>query len=486
MKNYLILESGNNYYLCSFSRKQILTLHPELHQMTLEKFNGVAKATIKNRKFYKKKLDFLKENGFFNEINPEFSFTERYTKDFIVRNFANCTQLTFEVTDICNLKCVYCAYGDLYNNFDYGKNKMMDFKMAKSIIDYLLPLWNSPQNVSHNVPISISFYGGEPLINFELIRQVVHYTKKLKLNHNYFKYSMTSNALLIDRHIDFLVESDFNILISLDGNEENNAYRKTTSGESSFFQVFNNIKLIQKKYPDFFEKNISFNAVLHSKNSFSDIYNFFKKEFDKNAQVSELSYVGVKEEKMEDFSKTYKNKRESLIHAPDYTAIIKDMIMDAPESQSLKNYLFANSGYVFNNLYDFLLENKDKKYLPTGTCLLFDRKLFICVDGKVLPCERIGQNYDFGHVTASGVDIDYKKIAEFVNSKINCLMKQCVNCFHIDYCPTCVFCAENVFIKHCENLTNKQAYTDNFAKSLGHLEKNKFLYRKIMEEISYE
>ena len=56
---------------------------------------------------------------------------------------ANTPQLTFEVTDACNLRCEYCAYGKLYSDYDVRSNKMLSVKTAERFIDYMTTLWNS-------------------------------------------------------------------------------------------------------------------------------------------------------------------------------------------------------------------------------------------------------------------------------------------------------------------------------------------------------
>lgn len=58
----------------------------------------------------------------------------------IYYSLANLRQITFEVTDACNLKCKYCGYGEFYDDYDRRSNKMMPFTMAKQVIDYLAPL----------------------------------------------------------------------------------------------------------------------------------------------------------------------------------------------------------------------------------------------------------------------------------------------------------------------------------------------------------
>jgi uncharacterized protein len=77
----------------------------------------------------------------------------------------------FEVVDFCNLECAYCTYGKFYNNYDRRERKTMSTTTAKTFLDYLLELLNSPLNQSHDRFINIGFYGREPLLNAPFIQK---------------------------------------------------------------------------------------------------------------------------------------------------------------------------------------------------------------------------------------------------------------------------------------------------------------------------
>lgn len=99
------------------------------------------------------------------------------TSYHVISALANLPQLVFEVTDACNLRCKYCAYGEFYEDYDCRENKMLSSENAISLINYLVEYWNSGYNFSAFSNISISFYGGEPLLNFHFIKTVVSYIK---------------------------------------------------------------------------------------------------------------------------------------------------------------------------------------------------------------------------------------------------------------------------------------------------------------------
>ena len=192
-------------------------------------------------------------------------------------------QLVFEVTERCNLDCNYCAYSELYRGNDSRKGKNISFAKAKLIIDYLYDLWKEDYSEGINRELTIGFYGGEPLMNVPFIKQVIDYVESLGLKKTgkICLYSMTTNAMLLDQYMDYLVEKDFRLLISLDGDEFGQSYRVDHSGKNSFDRVFRNINMLQKKYPDYFKSNIDFNSVLHNRNEVESIYKFICTQFDK-------------------------------------------------------------------------------------------------------------------------------------------------------------------------------------------------------------
>ena len=88
--------------------------------------------------------------------------------------------------------------------------------------------------------IRISFYGGEPLLNFKFIKEAVTLIKNLNVNKE-FSFSMTTNAIYLRKYIDFLAENKFDILVSIDGDRYEDSYRNFPNGNPSFNIVANNI-----------------------------------------------------------------------------------------------------------------------------------------------------------------------------------------------------------------------------------------------------
>ena len=229
----------------------------------------------------------------------------------------NTPQITFEVTDSCNLRCEYCAFGKLYADYDKREDKMMSTETAKRLIDYMAELWASPDNHSVNNNLYVGFYGGEPLLNMPFIEEVVDYLNAGG-HAKRFAYNMTTNAMLLERYMDFLVEHDFSLLISLDGNAENNSYRVKADGKPSFEQVTTSIDKLRASFPEYFAKKVNFNAVLHNRNSVDSTRSFIKEHYGKTPRIGDINGTGIRDNMKEEFKRMYRNSNESLLQNENY------------------------------------------------------------------------------------------------------------------------------------------------------------------------
>jgi uncharacterized protein len=399
---------------------------------------------------------------------------------------ANLKQLTFEVTDACNLRCKYCAYGEFYDDYDRRENKKISLSAAFKLIDYLSLLWDSAQNMSACRNVYISFYGGEPLLNMPFIKSVVEHIENLDCRRS-FTFTMTTNAVLLRRYMDYLAEHSFELLISLDGNEYNTSYRTNKSGEPAYPDIIKNVDILRDKYPDYFEQKVNFNAVLHNRNSVEEIYDFFKARYNKIPSIGELNSMGIRPDKADLFRETYRNKFDSLRQSENYEAIEQDMFIKSATVQSVTTFLHQYSGHVYHDYTDLLFGQSEKR-IPTGTCLPFGKKMFVTVNGKILPCERIGQQFALGSETESGVKLDLQSIANKYNAYYAKIDKQCAKCHNAQACIQCIFNLYDLEDNNpvCHGFMNEQRFAGYKARQMDFLRKHPEAYYRIMEEVVVE
>lgn len=447
---------------------------------------GIVKDTDYENGYDYQKYMFLKRNGFFDDAE-ESDLSGEIKPEDIRFTLANFRQLTFEVTDACNLRCEYCGYGKFYKNYDKRENKNLSINKAKKLIDYLLDFWNSDMNVSKEQNIYIGFYGGEPLLNMRVLREIVEYINNLDVKNNKFSFNITTNGVLLDKNMDFLAKHDFSTLISFDGDESNNGYRVFKDNTNSFKKVYDNVVLLREKHPKYFEKSVNFNAVLHNKNSVSEIHGFIKKHFNKLPSIGEINTNGIDESLKDEFWQTYKNTYESLYQAEDYRFLEKDMFIKLPTVQSIGTFLLRHNEHIYSDYNELLFKKNTGKIIPTGTCLPFSKKIFVTVNGKLLPCERIGQDNFLGYVDEDDVKLDFENIAEKYNNYYKRIRNLCKKCYRNKNCSQCIFNLDlNKEPLTCEGFMNINNYKGYIRQHIEAIEESPKYYSKIMTEVKVD
>lgn len=283
--------------------------------------------------------------------------------------------------------------------------------------------------------------------------------------------------------MDFLVDNNFYLLISLDGDEKNNVYRTYPNGKKAYKEIYINSVALKNKYPDYFENQVNFSAVLHNKNSVLEIYQFFKENFGKKPQIAELSPSGINPKFIDEFNQTYKNYFEGFEDEKKCSEIEKDIFASHPLVTSTRETIFRYSGYVFRKFSD-LLSLQEFKYMPTGTCMPFSRRIYVTAKGKILPCERIGHQYALGHLYRDKVEINFQRIAEMYNKYLGKLKNKCNLCYKIDGCSRCIFYLDlEKDNPSCDAFTDHRRFASEFSLAMSYLEKNPTSYARIMKEI---
>jgi uncharacterized protein len=139
--------------------------------------------------------------------------------------------LCLHVAHTCNLNCSYCfASQGKYQ----GDRALMSFEVGKRAFDFLIE--NS--GTRHN--LEVDFFGGEPLMNWDVVKQLVAYARSIEKQHNKnFRFTLTTNGILIDDEvIDFLNKEMSNVVLSLDGRKEvNDHFRRDYAGNGSYDKI---------------------------------------------------------------------------------------------------------------------------------------------------------------------------------------------------------------------------------------------------------
>ena len=149
--------------------------------------------------------------------------------------------LCLHIAHTCNLNCEYCfASQGKY----HGERAMMSFEVGKRAFDWLVENSGSRRN------LEVDFFGGEPLMNFDVVKQLVEYARSIeKEKGKNFRFTLTTNGVLVDDDvIDFCNKEMSNVVLSLDGRKEiHDRYRVDYAGNGSWEKIV-------PKFQNFVEK----------------------------------------------------------------------------------------------------------------------------------------------------------------------------------------------------------------------------------------
>ena len=139
--------------------------------------------------------------------------------------------LCLHVAHTCNLNCSYCFASQ--GRF-HGERSVMSFEVGKQALDFLVAHSGSRRN------LEVDFFGGEPLMNFDVVRQLTAYARSIeKEKGKRFRFTLTTNGMLIDDDvIDFANREMSNVVLSLDGRKEvHDRYRVDYAGIGSWEKI---------------------------------------------------------------------------------------------------------------------------------------------------------------------------------------------------------------------------------------------------------
>ena len=198
----------------------------EIVAAMLEKYRDVPAVTEQEIRDTLDDVAELKQQGklFSEDTYKDIAF------DFKKRNTV-IKALCLHVAHTCNLSCDYCfASQGKY----HGDRALMSFEVGRQALDFLI----ANSGTRHN--LEVDFFGGEPLMNWDVVKQLVAYGREQeKLHDKHFRFTLTTNGMLLnDEVIDFANKEMHNVVLSLDGRPEvHDRLRRTPNGKGSYDQI---------------------------------------------------------------------------------------------------------------------------------------------------------------------------------------------------------------------------------------------------------
>lgn len=336
-------------------------------------------------------------------------------------------QLILQVTRQCNLRCSYCTYSGNYYNRQHSDEKM-SFDIAQKAIDFYF------DHSFEKDSLIIAFYGGEPLLEFSLIKKCVEYSEAKTRDKEIHFYITTNGTLLRGQIASYLCEHNFHITISLDGYKEaHDTNRKFKNGIGSFDLIMENLQLI-KDYDSTFFETIRYNTVVSPKADWQKVFTFYSESELINSQHVKLTPVS-------DFCLVDKSIIEAneLFWIPyryEYMKFLLYLVGKLKGDDIQPSY--EKGMYDTKMLYKALQQhnNEQTEMHHGGPCLPGIQRLFVNVNGEFYPCERVSEIIPSMNIGSLDKGYDYEKICSLLNiGKVT--REKCLNCWNLRLCKIC-------------------------------------------------
>ena len=343
------------------------------------------------------------------------------------------------ITEQCNLRCSYCCYSGNYANNRRHSAKHMESRDIDSIFYFI-------DRMSPNRNIRISFYGGEPLLNYPLIQYAVELGYK-KWN-NKASFSITTNGVLLTSTvIDWIVVNNIELAISIDGTEEfHDKHRIDKRGRGSFSKIKTALLYLKTNYPEYYY-GITIMMTLPTFRS-----------------IGEIAEAWHNDSLLKDFSPTMINGL-----APNFGSKVKRIEYEEVCSIYTKLLDLYHQHPNWNVLRVFFNQCiaywKDRPIVrphgpvPMATCMPINTKLFIDSNLQIGVCEKISDKYRIGDVETG---INWNIANSIVNEYYNKRSERCKYCPSIRMCDMCLTAVEFTDEQWDILCHNEQVYTRVF------------------------
>ena len=355
----------------------------------------------------------LKESGMlFTEDIYEKSIDAFKNRETVVK------ALCLHIAHDCNFKCRYCFAGE---GEYHGRRELMSFEVGKKALDFLVA------NSGSRVNLEVDFFGGEPLMNWQVVKDLVAYGRSLEEpHHKKFRFTLTTNGMLLDDDImDFANKEMANIVLSIDGRKEvNDRMRPLVGGQGSY-------DLIVPKFKKVAESRNQTNYYVRG------TFTHFNKDF--AADVCHLADLGFKQSSVEpvgapasaDYALAESDIPELLA---EYDKLAVEMIKRRREGRGF-------------NFFHFMidLEGGPCVYKRLSGCGSGTEYLAVTPWGDLYPCHQFVGQEDFlmGNVDDGVTNTDIRERFKTCNVYSK---EKCKNCFAKFYCSG--GCAANSYNFH--------------------------------------
>ena len=416
-----LLKSPRNYYFYDVNKNTLVEITKECYDY----LDGKGSIEV-----CQDEIETLKEKGF---------LSNNHTKELKHPNQDNVKEildfemesLILQVTQACNLCCSYCPFANSTNDSKHRthSSKYMSWETAKSAIDFVA------DHSKKSNKIVVSFYGGEPLISFPLIKKCVEYAEEV-FDGKDIDYSLTTNATLLNEEmINFFIEHGVGVAFSTDGPKViHDKNRKRIDGSPTYDTVMDWLHKYASMIPNgYLNQMLAINMVIDPEDDFRIIDEWVNNEIPGSVAVSAGLYEDDELENKKRISDDNFNECLQYLMALELVNYL-GIIDDVPKSKIADNYAKQlMSKYVELKSEEFPLPQMG---IPNGPCIPGKKNLFVNVDGDFYPCEKVNERSKAVKMGSLSEDFDYENIISQMNIA-QLTPDECINCWAQRHCDIC-------------------------------------------------
>lgn len=427
-----MISTPMDHYLYDVNTNMFAKVDGDTYQYLkeVEQQDGMQKVAVNVH--IKQEIEFLRAQGFLSIKHPQ-KIRHSHSDLMEYHLNENIMQMALQVTQQCNFRCAYCIYGD--SDFEFQRehsSKRMTLETALTAVDFFAARCGNQEN------ITLGFYGGEPLLEFPLIQEVVKYAEE-KLYAKDLSFTITTNASLLTPDIAcFLCEHNFITVISLDGTPETHdrSRRFAKNGKGSFSVIRKNLVEAKKICPDF---QFSFNTVVDARYPCDSLHQLFSGEdFFKESHVESTSIDDqFSVEKVVPSDIFLRQNNQHIFKG--YLAFRGVYNRDSVSRVAYMN-LLSNFGHFQTAMRSSV--SLPDEMAPGGPCIAGERRLFVSVDGNLYPCEKVSETSEAMIIGNLWDGFDMDKVDRIINVA-QTTAENCKKCWAFRHCMLCCRQSDN-------------------------------------------
>jgi uncharacterized protein len=338
-------------------------------------------------------------------------------------------QLVLVVTEDCNLRCTYCYYAADYPLSRNRTSSQLSVETGRKAIDYFFSQ-AAPKIASNPMrKLAVNFYGGEPLMAQRTLRELTRYAREHSPAELVFAVT-TNGTMLRGEIVDFLVENNFYVLVSLDGGpEDHDRNRVFPGGEGTFERIVENLRQFRDRYPNY--KQLHITSVFDWQTDLLRVNGFYQENADwlpplqMAAQANDRDttyYEKFTEEDRDRFRKASEGLERIYLDARLSGAAVPSFARMFFEMRIVGALLRKRQGNIPYPILPF-----------TNTCMP-GSKLAVRTDGTLDICERINGTMPIGHVDRG---LDFDRIEQIIKDYNRRICSDCWSCPVTKLCALC-------------------------------------------------